>query len=73
MADRIISMRTTLKKLLEKEGSQRNWDHIVNQIGMFCFTGITPEQVDRLTKEYRLVEEDRRQDRAHRAPLTAFT
>lgn len=45
MADRIISMRTQLKDLLAKEGSQRNWDHIVNQIGMFCFTGITPEQV----------------------------
>lgn len=45
MADRIILMRTQLKDLLAKEGSQRNWNHIVNQIGMFCFTGITPEQV----------------------------
>lgn len=45
MADRIISMRKQLKNLLVKEGSIRNWDHIVNQIGMFCFTGISPEQV----------------------------
>jgi aspartate aminotransferase len=52
MADRIITMRTTLKDLLAKEGSQRNWNHIVNQIGMFCFTGISPEQVERLTKDY---------------------
>lgn len=52
MADRIISMRTQLKDSLAKEGSTRNWDHIVNQIGMFCFTGISPEQVDKLTNEY---------------------
>lgn len=45
MADRIITMRTQLKDSLTKEGSIRNWDHIVNQIGMFCFTGISPEQV----------------------------
>ena len=39
MADRIIGMRTTLKDLLEKAGSKRNWDHITSQIGMsgeFC-------------------------------------
>lgn len=45
MADRIIGMRTQLKDLLAKEGSQRNWNHIVDQIGMFCFTGISPDQV----------------------------
>lgn len=45
MANRIISMRKQLRDLLIKEGSIRNWDHIINQIGMFCFTGITPEQV----------------------------
>jgi aspartate aminotransferase len=52
MADRIIGMRTQLKDLLAKEGSQRNWNHIVDQIGMFCFTGISPEQVERLTNDY---------------------
>lgn len=45
MADRIISMRTELKGLLAKEGSTKNWEHITNQIGMFCFTGISPQQV----------------------------
>ncbi|TKR92351.1 hypothetical protein L596_007023 [Steinernema carpocapsae] len=52
MADRIISMRSQLKDLLAKEGSQRNWEHITNQIGMFCFTGIIPEQVEKLIKEH---------------------
>ena len=45
MADRIISMRTQLKDNLAKEGSIRDWSHITDQIGMFCFTGMTPEQV----------------------------
>lgn len=52
MADRIISMRTQLRTNLEKEGSSRNWAHITEQIGMFCFTGMTPAQVEKLTKEY---------------------
>jgi len=45
MADRIISMRVQLKELLINAGSQRNWNHIVDQIGMFCYTGLNPEQV----------------------------
>lgn len=48
MADRIISMRTQLVSNLKKEGSSHNWQHIVDQIGMFCFTGIKPEQVSGL-------------------------
>jgi len=52
MADRVISMRAQLRENLTKEGSTRNWSHITDQIGMFCFTGMTPEQVERLMKEY---------------------
>ena len=52
MADRIITMRTQLKDLLAKEGSTRNWEHITNQIGMFCFTGINQQQVEKLIKEH---------------------
>lgn len=48
MADRIISVRTQLRDNLKKEGSSRNWEHITNQIGMFCFTGMKPEQVNKL-------------------------
>nr|CAD2162738.1 unnamed protein product [Meloidogyne enterolobii] len=54
MADRIISMRVQLKELLINAGSQRNWNHIVDQIGMFCYTGLNPEQVDRLTNEFSI-------------------
>lgn len=45
MADRIISVRTKLRDNLKKEGSSRNWEHITNQIGMFCYTGMKPDQV----------------------------
>uniref|UniRef100_A0A915IHW5 Aspartate aminotransferase, mitochondrial n=1 Tax=Romanomermis culicivorax TaxID=13658 RepID=A0A915IHW5_ROMCU len=54
MADRIISMRTQLKDLLLKEGSKKNWQHITDQIGMFCFTGMTEPQVERLAKEFHI-------------------
>ncbi len=45
MADRIISMRTLLRDNLAKEGSTRNWQHITDQIGMFCFTGLQKSEV----------------------------
>lgn len=45
MTDRIISARKELKRYLDKTGSKINWDHVTNQVGMFCLTGLTPEQV----------------------------
>lgn len=33
---------------LEAAGSKLSWRHITDQIGMFAFTGMTPEQVDKL-------------------------
>ncbi|KAI1889970.1 hypothetical protein AGOR_G00168390 [Albula goreensis] len=52
MANRIIKMREQLVANLKKEGSTHNWQHVIDQIGMFCFTGLKPEQVERLTKEF---------------------
>lgn len=52
MADRIISVRSTLRNNLKELGSSRNWSHITDQIGMFCFTGMNQAQCERLTKEY---------------------
>ena len=46
---RIISMRAQLKEGLKKEGSTKDWSHITDQIGMFCFTGMNQQQV--CTKE----------------------
>ncbi|XP_006817148.1 aspartate aminotransferase, mitochondrial-like [Saccoglossus kowalevskii] len=52
MADRIITMRSQLVENLKKEGSSHNWQHITDQIGMFCFTGLKPDQVARITEEF---------------------
>ncbi|KAK0634294.1 pyridoxal phosphate-dependent transferase [Bombardia bombarda] len=52
MADRIITMRALLKDNLEKLGSKHDWSHITSQIGMFAYTGLTPEQMDQLAKEH---------------------
>lgn len=54
MAHRIISMRTKLRSVIENEGSTKNWSHITDQIGMFCFTGMNKSQVERLTKEFSI-------------------
>jgi aspartate aminotransferase len=50
MADRIIAMRQRLYDTLVELQTPGNWDHIKTQIGMFSFTGLTPEQVDDLAK-----------------------
>ncbi|KAL0612589.1 Aspartate aminotransferase, mitochondrial [Plecturocebus cupreus] len=54
MADCIISMWTQLVSSLEKESSTHNWQHITDHIGMFCFTGLKPEQVEWLKKEFSI-------------------
>jgi len=54
MADRIISMRKLLRENLENLGSKWTWNHVTDQIGMFAFSGITPEMVDRLAAEYSI-------------------
>ncbi|KAJ1936623.1 aspartate transaminase aat1, partial [Linderina macrospora] len=54
MADRIISMREQLRGRLEELGSKRSWNHITDQIGMFCYTGLKPEQVDRLAQDFHV-------------------
>ncbi|GAB0095815.1 Aspartate aminotransferase [Sergentomyia squamirostris] len=52
MADRIIGVRADLREALEKLGSQRNWQHITDQIGMFCFTGLNQQQCERIIKDF---------------------
>eukprot|EP01098_Paradermamoeba_levis_P004923 TRINITY_DN2097_c0_g1_i1.p2 TRINITY_DN2097_c0_g1~~TRINITY_DN2097_c0_g1_i1.p2 ORF type:complete len:140 (-),score=45.74 TRINITY_DN2097_c0_g1_i1:173-592(-) len=54
MADRIISMRNRLRDGLKANGSHHNWRHITDQIGMFCYTGLTPTQVDKLINDYHI-------------------
>jgi len=54
MAKRIIGMRKALVDNLKELGSKRDWSHITNQIGMFAYTGIKPDQVEKMTKDYHV-------------------
>ena len=42
------------KKKLEETGTKRNWDSIILQKGMFAYTGLTPDQCDRLKNEFHI-------------------
>lgn len=54
MADRIIGVRSTMVRELAAAGSTRNWEHIIRQIGMFSYTGLTKEQCDKMIKEHHV-------------------
>jgi aspartate aminotransferase len=54
MADRIISMRHQLYDTPKAHGTPGDWTHILKQIGMFTFTGLNPEQVQFMTREYHI-------------------
>nr|VUD24643.1 tyrosine aminotransferase, tyrosine repressible [Salmonella sp. NCTC 7297] len=52
MRTRIISMRQTLVKVLKAEMPDRNFDYLLQQRGMFSYTGLSAKQVDRLRDEF---------------------
>ncbi|GFG37317.1 hypothetical protein Cfor_03256 [Coptotermes formosanus] len=54
MANRVLDMRRGLKERLERLGTPGTWDHIVTQIGMFSYTGLSPEQVEHLTQKHHI-------------------
>jgi len=53
MATRINEMRFSLRSALE-EGGDRNWEHITKQIGMFCYSGLTKEEVTALRDDHSI-------------------
>lgn len=54
MSHRIIEMRHALKGHLVELKTPGNWDHITDQIGMFSFTGLNPNQVKVLKEKYHI-------------------
>lgn len=54
MSSRIREMRRLLREKLIALGTPGTWDHIVNQIGMFSYTGLNENQVAFLIKEYHI-------------------
>ncbi|MEZ3499984.1 amino acid aminotransferase [Pantoea sp. KPR_PJ] len=49
---RIIAMRKTLVDVLSTELPGRNFNYLLNQRGMFSYTGLSAQQVDRLREEF---------------------
>lgn len=52
MSSRITKMRHALRDQLVKLATPGTWDHIVEQCGMFSYTGLSSEMVRRLEEEH---------------------
>lgn len=52
MSSRITEMRHELRDRLVAQGTPGTWDHIVEQCGMFSYTGLSPEMVKRLETQH---------------------
>lgn len=52
MSSRIKQMRYQLRDHLVELETPGNWDHIVGQCGMFSFTALTPQMVQRLEQNH---------------------
>ncbi len=52
MRDRIKAMRQKLYEALSSKLPGRNFDYFIKQRGMFSYTGLNPEQVQRLQDEF---------------------
>lgn len=52
MRVRILEMRQILVDALKAEIPDRNFDYLLQQRGMFSYTGLSAEQVDRLREEF---------------------
>ena len=47
----IMILYDPCRSTLERLNTPGTWHHVTDQIGMFSFTGMTPEMVDYLVKE----------------------
>jgi len=47
-------MRAALRSELEQIGTPGNWNHITSQIGMFSFTGLSPEQSTAMLEKHHI-------------------
>jgi len=54
MCSRIADMRTAFVAGLQKAGAQRDFSFITKQKGMFSFSGLTKDQVERLKAEHAI-------------------
>ena len=52
MRTRILAMRQELVKVLSTEMPERNFDYLLNQRGIFGYTGLSAAQIDLLREEF---------------------
>ncbi len=52
MRARLREMRVLLNDALRARAPDHDFSHLVRATGMFCFLGVSPEQVARLKREY---------------------
>jgi aspartate aminotransferase len=54
MASRVKESRKALRDGLVAAGTPGTWDHIVEQQGMFSYTGLSPSQCEALVEKYHI-------------------
>lgn len=54
MSGRIKAMRSGLVEKLAAHGSKHDWGHVTSQIGMFAYTGLSSEQVEKLKTDQHI-------------------
>lgn len=54
IAHRVLFMRKMLHEKLLQLGTPGNWDHIINQKGMFTYTGLNAKQVSILEEKFHI-------------------
>ena len=52
MRERLNGMGALLHDALKEKAPGQDFSHLVRTNGMFCFLGVTPEQVDRLKRDF---------------------
>ena len=69
MRARLREMRVLLNDALEARAPEHDFSHLVRAIGMFCFLGVTADQVERLKNDYGVYMVD--SSRINTAGITA--
>jgi aspartate aminotransferase, mitochondrial len=54
MGNRLRNNRIQMVEKLAALGSKQDWSHIVSQIGMFAYTGLTKEMVEEMKSKYAI-------------------
>ncbi len=52
MRERLGEMRNLLGKALARKAPGHDFSHVVRATGMFCFLGVTPQQITRLKNDF---------------------